>query len=187
RLFWPTSPIEAFEANPVLAERLERRMLGDAALHVRPFGLSDREGAFTLYLPRYRGWAFDGLASTDREAAVGWLRAETIAGFDPALLEVDEIEVELRRLDDLGLAPVFVKIDVQGLEAAVLEGGRQTLTEHRPLLLVERGVALPAFLDDLGYSAYAWREGRLSPTLGDAINALYATPDHLQRIAETGR
>lgn len=50
-------------------------------------------------------------------------------------------EVETRTLDDL-LAnadrPVsFVKIDVEGHERAVLEGGRQAIARHKPNLLIE--------------------------------------------------
>jgi FkbM family methyltransferase len=49
-----------------------------------------------------------------------------------------EIEVETRPLDDLNLQNVgFIKIDVEGHELAVLDGGWRTIKAHRPALLVE--------------------------------------------------
>jgi len=36
-----------------------------------------------------------------------------------------------------GLAPTFVKVDVEGAELFVLEGMRRTLAEHRPAVLLE--------------------------------------------------
>lgn len=51
------------------------------------------------------------------------------------------VRVATTTLDDLveahGLAPGFIKIDVEGAEAAVLEGARQTLARHRPVVMAE--------------------------------------------------
>lgn len=62
------------------------------------------------------------------------------------------------RIDDLALPPgriEAIKIDVEGMEARVLEGARLTIAEHRPFLAVEwmknDVAALERLLRELGY------------------------------------
>src|SRR5262249_42138055 len=48
------------------------------------------------------------------------------------------LEVSTRRLDDYDFhAVTFIKIDVEGHEREVLEGGRETIVRERPLLQIE--------------------------------------------------
>lgn len=70
------------------------------------------------------------------------------------------IEVETVRLDDFarerGIAPTAVKIDVEGAEVQVLDGGRATLAEHRPVIFLsthgaEVHRASMELLRELGY------------------------------------
>lgn len=45
----------------------------------------------------------------------------------------------MRRLDDIDLGPIdFIKIDVEGGELAVIEGGEDTIRRYRPVLMVEQ-------------------------------------------------
>lgn len=90
------------------------------------------------------------------------------AGFKASEQSVD---VETIRLDDLvdttSAAPLVLKIDVEGHEAAVLTGARSLLERRRPVIVVEvlnrRGgrlaEAISSAIDGLGYHAY-----ELAPT-----------------------
>jgi len=63
------------------------------------------------------------------------------------------VEVPLRTLDSFDFKDVsFVKIDVEGSELEVLEGGRRTISRDRPHLLVE----LLAGTHDGPLGAIAW-------------------------------
>lgn len=46
-------------------------------------------------------------------------------------------EYEIVTLDSLGLAPDFLKIDVEGMEWHVVVGGEQTIRKHRPVIMFE--------------------------------------------------
>ena len=74
---------------------------------------------------------------------------------------LSDIKVAVRRLDDLvsdGVIPPpdFVKIDVEGAEVEVIEGAQQTLTRHRPTLIIElhgTGNRLTPKFASIGYCA----------------------------------
>jgi len=81
-------------------------------------------------------------------------------------------------LDDMALPPAaLVKVDVEGMEADVLEGARTYLTTHRPVLYVEadRGdkrLPLIALLEELGYDVFPHDPPLYSPAnfRGDPTN-----------------
>jgi hypothetical protein len=95
-------------------------------------------------------------------------------------VRIVETTVTVRPLDDLGLAPAFVKLDVQGWELRALAGMERTLERHRPVLMVENGSAMPALrerLAGLGYAArvYDPTRRRLLPAdaQANALNVLF--------------
>jgi len=76
-------------------------------------------------------------------------------------VEVSTLDVELA-----GIAPSVVKIDVEGAELAVLEGGRAILSEARPIVIFEHFASAAALyetdpgaawdlLDGLGYEIFS--------------------------------
>ena len=113
--------IYAFEPNPKTHARLLRHIewngLNGIVLPF-PLALSDREGTATL------------IERSDNSGA------SRIGDDAPG------IAVELTRLDDFcadkGVERIdALKIDVEGLEARVLTGGRETLSRFKPALIVE--------------------------------------------------
>ena len=133
----PNARVLSFEPNPTVFRKLQRLTRKFPQLTVIPNGLSNETGEAELFIPSYNGSALSGLASFDYESAKGWLSRERVAGFDPNKLTVASKRVSLARLDDLGLEPDFIKIDVQGLEYRVLAGGLETIRKYRPVIMAE--------------------------------------------------
>ena len=115
--------VHAFEPIPPLASALRRAVPVNVTVH--ELALSDHEGTGRFAVPIYEGRAVTTRASLERDANVG---------FEDEAVH----EVRLARLDSLALVDVdAVKIDVEGHEAAVLAGARETIDRERPTLIVE--------------------------------------------------
>jgi FkbM family methyltransferase len=55
-----------------------------------------------------------------------------------------QIEIRVRRFDELDIKPDAIMIDVKGCELEVLKGMTKTLDACRPILLLERNEDSPA-------------------------------------------
>lgn len=119
--------VVACEPQPRLAARLAAATPDNVV--VLPVALSDTAGETTLRVP-----------TVGRFVAHTRGTLEGVDGTSHA-----EVTVLRLRLDDLGLDDVgFVKLDVEGHELEVLEGGIETFRRSRPRLLVECDTALGA-------------------------------------------
>jgi FkbM family methyltransferase len=187
RLYHPPAPIVAFEPQSALAAMLHERYAGNN-VEVRAAGLGTETRSLTLFTPHYAGWRFDGLASLDRSEAESWLNARTVIGFDAAKLALHEETVAVRRLDDEGLSPAFMKFDIQGAESAALKGGAATIKRFKPVLLVETGVneGLVRQIEGLGYDAYNVVHERLVPRLHQVRNAVFVHPERARGLERSG-
>lgn len=175
----PAGRVHAFEPAPyaraVLAPALAWNGLRHVTVH--PFGLSDAPGAFLLSTPLKRG-----------RAEVGFGLAHLGSDDDPRPMRTDMIEV--RTLD--AVAPVigltrldFVKADVEGWEARMLQGGARTIATLKPVLFLElvrsslaRAGSTPQDVFDqlvpLGYRARRLNaDASLTPTEGFSGDADY--------------
>ncbi len=154
----PEGRVFAFEPAPyaraVLAPALKWNRF--ERVTVEPYGLSDAPGHFTLSTPLKRG-----------HAEVGYGLAHLGTDDDPRPMRTETIEV--RTLDSFAAANKltrldFLKADVEGWEARMLIGGRNTLAALKPVLFLEivqsslaRANSKPqdifTLLAPLGYSA----------------------------------
>ena len=176
----------AFEPNGPFADKLVRQYRRDPRVRVMNLGLSDSAGSATLYVPIYNGFMFDGLASFDRGKAELWLERR-IFRFRRDRLEIRPIDCELARLDDLGLAPAFAKLDIQGYEFRALVGGRDTIERHLPALLIESpDEPTLSLLADLGYASYAYIEGRLERGSLGRLNTFFLHPQGPSQVGRVG-
>lgn len=183
RLFNPTAAILSIEPNryhePDL-RFLKRRLRGFDYLLC---AAGEHNGAAVLYVPVYRSLPLTGEASFHREQALGnyWVR-EQLGPDGTGAVRLVELPVEVKRLDDLGLRPDFIKIDVQGSEASVVAGLGRTIAATRPVLLIERSgcdAALHARLEGLGYRPFVYARGEdaFSPYDDQPAQNLFFLPD----------
>ncbi len=152
-----SSNVICFEPHPRLASYLRRSLGNDAA--VCECALSDTTGRGILHVP-----TIDGERENDGLASLNVVQIDS--------QPFKRVEVEVRRLDDVGLTDIgFIKIDVEGLELNVLHGGIRLIERERPVLLVEserrHSSAAPqsvfALLAELGYRGHFWLDGRWHP------------------------
>jgi len=153
----------AFEPVPTLSEEVRRRF---PAVDCRAVALGERaEVAEFCHFRDLDGWS--GLRRSpqvsDRQG-----RPEFIT------VTVSTLDVELS-----GRRPDVIKIDVEGAELAVLEGGRSLLREVRPVLIFEHVAQTAALYDvrpedvwdllgELGYDVFSVTGGGPYPREGFA-------------------
>ncbi len=102
--------IIAFEPDPANFPSLQRVVAGDQRISLRPYATAARRETLRLLI--------DGTGS--RISETGTCVIETIT-LDEALGDI---------------APTYIKLDIEGSEPDALEGGRRTITRHRPKLAV---------------------------------------------------
>ncbi len=147
--------VEVFEPNPICLRALRAWAADRKRVAIHPFALSAIAGSAALAIPMEA----DG---TEHDAA---------GSIEPGLGEHARLEtVAVRTLDSFGFEDAaLIKIDVEGHEAAVIEGALTTIAASSPALLVEieqrhRVSPIGATFDRfaaLGYRGYFLRDGVL--------------------------
>jgi FkbM family methyltransferase len=153
------SKVVAFEPNPDYAA-FARWMLR-ACAEVHEVALSNAPGRATFHVPL----ADDGLVLH---------YAGNLKNTHAQFRNEHTYDVEVRTLDSFGFTNVrFIKVDVEGSERDVLEGGRATITRDRPVLLMELlsgtypdpGAETAAICESFGYEAFVVQRGEKLPAL----------------------
>lgn len=151
--------IIGFEPNPAVFKQLKGLYGNDPRIELHNIGLGADNNQYSLFIPYYRKWMFDGLASFDRAEAESWLR-KRLWQYKEDLLSIKEELCTVKRLDDFNLVPDFIKIDVQGFELEVLRGAEKTIFQHRPILLIETASErVMTFLKKYDYGFYTYNSG----------------------------
>lgn len=153
----------SFEPNPFSFEIARNVARNFDQCEVHNFGLGDAEARLAIYTPVIDGLLVTPLTSLDRNAfdpggAMHKFTTENIA--KGAEVSLYRQEIELRRGDDLGLAPDALKVDVEGAEMSVLRGLTSTIARHKPIVMIEKSefVAVSQFFAGLGYAPYRYDE-----------------------------
>lgn len=182
RMCSPESTI-CLEPNPLLAGILTSRYAADSTITVLNRAVSDVPGKFQLFVPRYRGFVYDGLASLDKASALEWLNADRVAGFDPSKLDYSEYTIQAVTLDSLNLEPDVVKIDVQGFELQVVKGGARTFSQCHPVTIVESpSDSVVEVLAGYGLQPFRYAEGRLISGDTSGLNTIFLGPKDRARF-----
>jgi FkbM family methyltransferase len=157
--------VVAFEPNPACAAFARWMLRGRAEVH--ELALSDESGRRTFYVPLTEKGMVLHLAGSLKRTHSQFPKMKTY-------------DVEVRTLDDFDLMNVrFIKVDVEGSEREVLDGGRGTIARDRPIMLLELlsgthqdpGAYAAAICERFGYDAFIVQRGRKIDAL-PAIAAL---------------
>jgi FkbM family methyltransferase len=121
RLAALTQRVWAFEPHPRLSRILEKSLPGNVI--VKQAAVSNRHGTIELRVPLKRDQQIESLGTLEIMGDVGAYRT---------------IRVPMLTLDGLSSENIgFIKIDVEGHELSVVEGGLKLLAAQRPIVLVE--------------------------------------------------
>jgi FkbM family methyltransferase len=178
----PAAEILSFEPNPGLWPVLEDSIARiPNPVELRKIGLADADGVVDFYIPVVDGTHIVGEASLSLDHFDDHVVSERLKSYSAhGVFSLIRTEVRVARYDALGIAkaPDLVKIDVEGLEVAVLEGMKGMLSAVQPILLIEsdRSGAVDRALSPLGYEPFAYHPGPdvLAPRGGHiSLNTFY--------------
>lgn len=128
----PEGKHTGFEPIPYLFDNLKKKYNNRAS--ILPYALSDNNGTTTFQLVK-NAPAYSGIKQ----------RSYNIDNPD-----IEEIEVELKKLDDIIPADQkvdFIKIDVEGAELGVLKGSKELLIRNKPLIVFEFGLGASEYYE----------------------------------------
>lgn len=174
----PGAVVEAFEPLPVAHARLAAAIADRGNIRLHGCALAERDGVAVLEMPSVGGVAQEQWSSLVKDYAA-------IQAWDPRVERIDRFEVALRRLDGFAWRDVTaIKLDVEGAEAEVIEGGGETISACLPVMTVEieerhrTGSTrhVPALLEGLGLAGFYWLEGWHAAGGFDAAQLQVASP-----------
>jgi FkbM family methyltransferase len=137
---FPTAQVYAFEPFPSSFEQLKANMITYSTVHVYNMGLSDKSGRQVFYSNTFA--PTNSLLEPDAAAAKTWgndvVRAHGAVECEFTTLDEFIEEQKISKVD-------ILKIDVQGAEIRVLNGGRNALSAGRIALIYSEIITMPTY------------------------------------------
>jgi FkbM family methyltransferase len=161
RTIFPGCRIVAFEPNPASFRQAAAALGRSNGSEIHNIAVGHETGTMLLKIPSCRGVVFDQNASVeglDLDDLAKFLRKIGYTFVQPSNIRFIENAIEVRPLDDFGLNPDFIKIDVEGHEEAVLSGARKTIEANLPIMMIEGGErpAVAEKLEAIGYTRFVF-------------------------------
>ncbi len=164
RIIGDKGKIISFEPSPITFSRLKENIdLNDFKnIDIRNIGISDNKGELTLNISESGHDAWDTFAVNIDKKMFNKCTTVPVHTLDEELKDIDKEKIAL------------VKIDVEGWEKFVLNGAKEFLTNHEPILMVEftennteaagyNVLEIYDIMNNLGYQWYKYINGRLIP------------------------
>ena len=185
-----TLPILSFEPNPWHVPCLQQiKELRSGRFDFVNVGLGNRNDAIRFVVPAIEGVGISGLISAAIESETDWAIPENLIHYifkyvtevDIPRVQFAEVEWTISPLDavlgsrrfDVSLDDIVaIKLDVEGFEADVIEGGIQTVRHHLPMLMIEganRNPEVVGQLSPLGYRYADFEDERLTLTANQSM------------------
>ncbi len=145
----PEREVLAFEPQRLVFMQLCANLLGNRLMNVLPCNGAVGKGAVpgqTIAVPYFNVFEERYTGSVSLDSETQRIRGQIEGVAEPSRWARAHDQVALRPLDELvaGRKVSFIKIDVEGMELAVLQSGEKTLREQRPSLFFEAW-SLPQF------------------------------------------
>ena len=188
--FNKNSPIISFEPNQMLSKYLKfvKFLLGKRFSYFE-LGAGKIGADYRFYVPVVNGVSLDQEGTIDKSVLTDdqVTRNRICEATGSYEYQISEREVKIINIDSMNLAPMFVKIDVQGHEVAAIEGMKNTLLAHQPLVMVENGVLRKQYepvLTSYGYEPFMYDSAKdmLVPVTkaNEPLNVFYVPTGKVQ-------
>jgi FkbM family methyltransferase len=165
--------VYCFEPNPDLATALSQKFGENVEVHACALGRV--KDTAVLHIP-----LSDGVPVDSRSTLTNY--------FD--MSPVRTVSVPVRVLDEMKLSEIgFMKIDVEGFERDVLEGGKETIIRERPRIYIEieqrfhpsKPIAeIFSQIRSLGYAGFFFHDGDYQPLTAFSVGTLQMTEGDTQ-------
>lgn len=142
-----------FEPSSQNLNYLMRNVAADGTVRVEAKAVSDRQGEADFYVEDLTGQNNSLIANYDV------LKGNVDHAGIKVVTSVQRVEVTTldAYCSSLGVAPDFIKIDIEGAEKHALLGAEDTIRKHRPIFMVEvtrDHEEIYAFMRRMGYELY---------------------------------